>query len=218
MIGGQATRRWISRAPPRSRISCTRARMVVDRTMLSSTSKTRLPAEDLGQGRVLEPGLGGAVGRSLDERPAHVAVAHQALDRGNLQREGHRIGRGLGRCRAPERRSCRRRAAPSPAGPAPCRARIGSGRPIDRRACWRRWRSRSTRRSNVPASATVRNVRSARPSALATASVPGSSERMFRKPRLASGTLSLAAPNSGPCSAMQSGRKPSGSRATTSSP
>ena len=35
---------------------------------------------------------------------------------------------------------------------------------------------------------------------------------MFRKPRLASGTLSLAAANSGPCSAMQSGRKPSGSR------
>ena len=56
------------------------------------------------------------------------------------------------------------------------------------------------------------------PLELATASVPGSSDRMFRKPRLARGTLSLAAPKSGPCSAMLSGRKPSGSRTTTSSP
>ena len=38
------------------------------------------------------------------------------------------------------------------------------------------------------------------------------------KPRFASGTLSLAAANRGPSSAMQSGRKPSGSRATTRSP
>ena len=50
MIGGQATRRWISRAPPRSRISLTSARMVVERTMLSSTSRTRLPARTSGSG------------------------------------------------------------------------------------------------------------------------------------------------------------------------
>ena len=50
MIGGQATRRWISRAPPRSRISRTRARIVVERTMLSSTRRTRLPARTSGSG------------------------------------------------------------------------------------------------------------------------------------------------------------------------
>ncbi len=55
-----------------------------------------LAGEDLGQRRVLEPGLGRAVGRSLDERPADVAVAHQALDRGHAQREGHGVGGGLG--------------------------------------------------------------------------------------------------------------------------
>ena len=40
--------------------------------------------QDFGQRRVFEPGLGGAVGGALDERPADVAVAHQPLDRGDL--------------------------------------------------------------------------------------------------------------------------------------
>ncbi len=64
--------------------------------MLSSTSKHPLALEDFGKRSVLEPGLGGPVGRPLDERPAHVAVAHQALDRRNLQCERHGVGRGLG--------------------------------------------------------------------------------------------------------------------------
>ena len=55
-----------------------------------------LAGQDFGQRRVLEPGLGGTVGRALDERPADVAVAHQPLDRGNAEREGHRVGGGLG--------------------------------------------------------------------------------------------------------------------------
>ena len=66
--------------------------------------------------------------------------------------------------------------------------------------------------------ATGRTARSGRPDGPATARVPGSSDWMSRKPRFASGTLSLAAANSGPFWAMQRGRKPSGSRATTSSP
>ena len=47
--------------------------------------KDALARQDLGQGRVLEPGLAGAVGVPLDERPADVAVAHQPLDRRDLE-------------------------------------------------------------------------------------------------------------------------------------
>ena len=55
-----------------------------------------MPARTSGSGRVLEPGLGRAVGVPLDEGPADVAVPHQTLDRGELQRERHRVGGGLG--------------------------------------------------------------------------------------------------------------------------
>ena len=65
--------------------------------MLSSTSSTRLPSRTSGSGVYFEPGLGGAVGRALDERPADVAVAHQPFDRGQAQCEGHGVGGGLGR-------------------------------------------------------------------------------------------------------------------------
>ena len=208
MIGGQATRRWISRARPRRGSRWTSARIVVERTMLSSTSRTRLPARTSGRGVYLRRALARAVGGPFDEGAADVAVAHQALDaRAGQVRTPSRRPRPWP-CRARGRRSCPRRRARLPAGPVPCRARRGSGRRSGRRACWRRWRSRSTRRSSARACGPAANRSIRTPSWLATARVPGSSERMSRKPRFASGTLSLAAANSGPCSAMQSGRKP----------
>ena len=44
-----------------------------------------LSREHLGQRRVLEPGLGGTVGRALDERPADVTIAHQPFHRRQAQ-------------------------------------------------------------------------------------------------------------------------------------
>ena len=184
MIGGQATRRWISRAPPRSRISCTRARIVVERTMLSSTRRTRLPARTSGKRRVLEPGLGGAVGGALDERPADVAVAHQALDRGDAQREGHRVGGGLGRVghRHDDRVGVERHVLQP-------RQLLAQGRPaqVDRAVVERAGdvgevdpleeAMRLARRRR-------RTARSARPWRWPRPACPGSSERIFRKPEV----------------------------------
>ena len=50
MIGGQAIRTWTSRASPRSLTCEIRARIVVERTIVSSTRSTRLSFKHLGQG------------------------------------------------------------------------------------------------------------------------------------------------------------------------
>ncbi|MFO0957843.1 MAG: hypothetical protein U0800_10350 [Isosphaeraceae bacterium] len=70
------------------------ARIVVERTMLSSTRITRFLSTS-GRGVNLTRTLAGAVGVALDEGPKDVSVADQALDRGDPQ-PGHRVGRRLG--------------------------------------------------------------------------------------------------------------------------
>ena len=99
MIGGQATRTWISRAPPNVRRRSSSTRIVVERTMESSTRNTRLPARTSRSGvyfvsaffrRPSPP--------SINVRPA-VAIADQAFHRLDAELEGHRIGRRLARVR-----------------------------------------------------------------------------------------------------------------------
>ena len=80
VIGGAVMRMWTSRAPARRSISTTRG-VVVPRTMLSSTTTTRLAAQDLGQRVELE--LDADLADALvghDERAADVAVLHQPFD------------------------------------------------------------------------------------------------------------------------------------------
>ena len=185
--------------------------------MLSSTRSTRLPSSTSGSGVYLSLALAARSAVPFDERAADVAVAHQPLDRGNAQLEGHGVGRRLGRIghRDDDRVGVERNVFE----PGQLLAQ-GRSAEIDRAIVQRAGdvgeidpleeAMRLARRGGEPLDAN-----SAGP---ATASVPGSSDRMLRKPRLASGTLSLAAPKSGPCSAMQSGRMPSGSRTTTISP
>ena len=95
-MGGQATRRWISRAPPRSRISWTKAPHGGRADDAVFDQENAFSGEHLRQRSVLELGLGGAVGRTFDERPADVAVSHQPFDGGNSEGKRHGVGRGLG--------------------------------------------------------------------------------------------------------------------------
>ena len=67
-------------APPRFADPCNSTCIVVERTIVSSTSSTRLPSRTSRQRRVLGFGLASAVGAAFDERPAAVAVAHQPFD------------------------------------------------------------------------------------------------------------------------------------------
>ena len=94
MIGGQATRTWISLAPPRSRIMVQQRlqRRAADDGILHQ--QHALAFQHLAQRRVLQLHAVGAV-VPLDERPADVAIAHQPFDGGHAQLVGHGVGGGL---------------------------------------------------------------------------------------------------------------------------
>ena len=137
-----------------------------------------MPSSTSRSGVYLRLGLVAAVAAAFDERAARVAIADQPFDAtGTLQLDRPSRRRPPCSCRARARRSCRRRSAPSPAGPAlrpaPCATGTRCGRP----SCWPRWRSRSTRRSNGPAAGCrAKRLRSrSRPSAIVIA-WPGSSD------------------------------------------
>ena len=79
MVGGQEMRMWTSRAPA-LRTMRTILRLVVPRTMESSTSTTLLPSSRLRIGIELELHAEVADGlRGLDERAADVVIADQSL-------------------------------------------------------------------------------------------------------------------------------------------
>ena len=69
MIGGQATRTCTSRARPRSRNCEISVFMVVDRTIVSSTSSTRFPSRTSGSGVYLSRALSARFVPSINVRP-----------------------------------------------------------------------------------------------------------------------------------------------------
>ncbi len=71
--------------------------MVVERTIESSTRKTRFPSSTSRNGVYLVSALLSAAIAPFDERAARIAIADQAFARGNAQLEGHRVGRRFAR-------------------------------------------------------------------------------------------------------------------------
>ncbi len=147
-------------ARPSSRIRSSSTLIVVERTIESSTRSTRLPSSTSRSGVYLVCGLALAAVAAFDERAARVAIADQPFDARHAEPIGHRVGRrlaGVGH-RHDDRVVVDRHAFP--AAPAPRPAPCAPGRRCGRPACWPRWRSRSTRRSNAPAAGCRRTARS----------------------------------------------------------
>ena len=98
MIGGQATRTWISFAlPDGAHHSQERFhRRTADDGIFHQNHP--LAFQHLAQRCVLGANAGIAV-LAFDEGATHVAVTHQPFDGGQLQRKRHRIGCSLGRIR-----------------------------------------------------------------------------------------------------------------------
>ena len=80
MIGGQATRTWISRAPPTVRMRETSTFIVVERTM-SLRPEHPFAFSTSRSGVYLRAALFAAAA-AFDERPTAVAVADQAFGAG----------------------------------------------------------------------------------------------------------------------------------------